>query len=194
MCPRSDLTELKRAISAAMPSLRARAVGLCGDVDRADDLLQETLVKALANLSSFTEGTNLKAWLYTILRNTFYSERRQRGREVSDPDGLIIDQFSVPELQTGQADLRAITEAMQLLPPEQREALTLVLAEGRSYDEAAKICRCRVGTMKSRVSRGRARLVKLLGPEQRELGKHDRPPLRKGFAARKKAKAPSSED
>ena len=80
-----------------MPLLRARAVVLCGDVDRADDLLQETLVKALASLSSFTEGTNLKAWLYTILRNTFFSECRQRGREVSDPDGLIVEQFSVPE-------------------------------------------------------------------------------------------------
>jgi len=93
-----------------MPSLRARAVGLCGDVDRADDLLQETLVKALASLSSFTEGTNLKAWLYTILRNSFYSECRQRRREVSDPDGLIAAQIPVPDSQTGHADLRDFLE------------------------------------------------------------------------------------
>ena len=177
-----------------MPSLRARAVGLCGDVDRADDLLQETLVKALASLSSFTEGTNLKAWLYTILRNSFYSECRQRRREVSDPDGLIAAQIPVPDSQTGHADLRDFLEAPQLLPPEQREALFLVLAEGRSYEEAAKICRCRVGTMKSRVSRGRERLVKLLGLEQREPGKAGKPPPRKASAVRKKAKPPSSED
>jgi RNA polymerase sigma-70 factor (ECF subfamily) len=193
MCPRSDLTGLTGAISAAMPLLRARAVVLCGDVDRADDLLQETLVKALASLSSFTEGTNLKAWLYTILRNTFYSECRQRGREVSDPDGLIIEQFSVPESQTGQADLRDITEAMQHLSLEQREALILVVAEGRSYEEAAKICRCRVGTMKSRVSRGRDRLVELLGREPRESSKTGKSTQRKASAARKKAKAPSTE-
>ena len=176
-----------------MPLLRARAVVLCGDVDRADDLLQETLVKALASLSSFTEGTNLKAWLYTILRNTFFSECRQRGREVSDPDGLIVEQFSVPELQTGQADLRDITEAMQRLSPEQREALILVVAEGRSYEEAAKICRCRVGTMKSRVSRGRDRLVELLGREPRETGKTGKSIQHRASAARKKAKPPSTE-
>jgi RNA polymerase sigma-70 factor (ECF subfamily) len=175
MCPRSDLLQLKGAILAAMPSLRARAVGLCGDVDRADDLIQETLVKALASLSSFTEGTNLKAWLYTIMRNSFYSECRKRRREVSDPDGLIAEQVPVPDSQTGHADLRAITEAMQFLPPEQREALILVLAEGRSYEEAAKICRCRVGTMKSRVSRGRERLVKLLSVERPESGKAGKP-------------------
>jgi RNA polymerase sigma-70 factor, ECF subfamily len=193
MCPRSDLSGLKGAISAAMPLLRARAVVLCGDVDRADDLLQETLVKALASLSSFTEGTNLKAWLYTILRNTFYSECRQRGREVSDPDGLISEQFSVPESQTGQADLRDITEAMQHLSMEQREALILVVAEGRSYEEAAKICRCRVGTMKSRVSRGRDRLVELLGREPRESGKTGKSTQRRASATRKKAKQPSTE-
>ncbi len=194
MCHQSERAALKQAIQAAMPSLRARAVGLCGDLDRADDLLQETLVKALGSLGSFTEGTNLKAWLYTILRNTFYSECRQRGREVSDPDGHISEQFSVPESQTGQADLRDITEAMQHLSLEQREALILVVAEGRSYEEAAKICRCQIGTMKSRVSRGRDRLVELLGREQRQTGKAAKSSQRKASAARKKMAKPTSDE
>jgi len=193
MRDRSDVAAFKEAILAAMPSLRARAVGLCGDVDRADDLLQETLLKAIASLDSFREGTHLKAWLYTILRNNFYSECRRRGREVSDPDGLIAARMAAPDPQTAHTDLGDFMNATQRLSPEQREALILVLAEGRSYEEAAKICRCRVGTMKSRVSRGRDRLVKLLGLEQLGSRKAGKPHQREPPPARKKVNPRSRE-
>jgi RNA polymerase sigma-70 factor (ECF subfamily) len=153
---------LKQELLAAIPSLRAFAMSLSGNIDRADDLVQETLVKAWSNLGSFTEGTNMSAWLFTILRNLFYSEYRKRRREVADADGQIAGKLASVPSQNAHMDFLDFQEALQQLSPDQREALILVGASGMSYEEAAEICGCAVGTMKSRVNRARNRLAQLL--------------------------------
>lgn len=149
-------------ILSAIPNLRAFAVSLCGNVDRADDLVQETLVKAWGKLGSFVEGTNLRAWLFTILRNIYYSEYRKRRREVADADGAIAARLATAPAQTSHMDLLDFRAALQQLPTDQREALILIGASGLSYEEAAGICGCAIGTMKSRVNRARNRLAELL--------------------------------
>ncbi|MGN6765107.1 MAG: sigma-70 family RNA polymerase sigma factor [Rhizobiaceae bacterium] len=147
---------------AAIPSLRAFAVSLAQNADKADDLVQETLVKAWDKQKSFQPGTNLKAWLFTILRNEFYSQMRKRGREVQDSDGTMTGRLAVHPSQDGALDLQDFRRALKQLPEDQREAIILIGASGFSYDEAADLCGCAVGTIKSRVSRGRARLQELL--------------------------------
>lgn len=154
--------QLKADLLAAIPNLRAFAVSLCGNPDRADDLVQETLVKAWSNLGSFVEGTNMPAWLFTILRNIYYSEYRKRRREVADSEGTIAARLATAPAQNGHMDFLDFREALQKLPPDQREALVLIGASGMSYEEAAGICNCAVGTMKSRVNRARNRLIELL--------------------------------
>jgi RNA polymerase sigma-70 factor, ECF subfamily len=156
---------LSEPLIKAVPNLRAFAISLCGDVDRADDLVQETLVKAWNNLSSFEQGTNLKAWLFTILRNTYFSECRKLRREVKDPDGELAAKLSVRPEQHGHMDLVDFNAALARLSDDQREALILVGAEGFSYEEVAAICSCAVGTVKSRVNRARVRLADLLQVE-----------------------------
>ena len=157
---------LREPLIGAVPNLRAFAISLCGDVDRADDLVQETLVKAWNKLGSFEQGTNFKAWLFTILRNTYFSERRKLRREVDDPDEQYQSTLAVPPEQHGHLDLADFRTALSTLPSDQREALVLVGAEGFSYEEAAEICGCAVGTIKSRVNRARNRLVDLLGDDE----------------------------
>ncbi len=147
---------------AFIPALRAFAVSLSGSVDRADDLVQETLVRAWGSIETFTEGTNLKAWLVTILRNVYYAEYRKRKLDIIGLDGSAAEKLSIPPAQNEHMDLRDVHVALHQLAPDQREAVILVGACGFSYEEAAAICRCSVGTMKSRVSRGRERLVDLL--------------------------------
>jgi RNA polymerase sigma-70 factor, ECF subfamily len=154
---------LKGELLAAIPALRAFAMSLSGKPDRADDLVQETLMKAWANLSSYADGTNLRAWLFAILRNVFYSQYRKRKREVEDADGHMAARLSSPPEQIGHMDFQDFRRALQHLPPDQREALILIGASGLSYEEAAEICGCAVGTIKSRVNRARARLAELLG-------------------------------
>jgi len=154
--------QMKADLIAIIPNLRAFAVSLCGNPDRADDLVQETLVKAWSNLGSFVEGTNLPAWLFTILRNIYYSEYRKRRREVADSDGAIAAKLATAPAQNGHMDLLDFRAALQHLPNDQREALILIGASGLSYEEAAQICGCAVGTMKSRVNRARNRLSEML--------------------------------
>jgi RNA polymerase sigma-70 factor (ECF subfamily) len=156
---------LRQALVDAVPNLRAFGISLCGNPDRADDLVQETLVKAWNNLSSFEEGTNLKAWLFTILRNTYFSECRKLRREVKDSDGEYSARLSVHPEQHGHMDLADFRTALAELTDDQREALILVGAEGFSYEEVAEICGCAVGTVKSRVNRARVRLGELLNVE-----------------------------
>jgi RNA polymerase sigma-70 factor (ECF subfamily) len=161
----SPPNDVRGAMLAAVPSLRAFAISLCGNVDRADDLVQEALLRALANLASFQPGTNMSAWLFTILRNLFRSEYRKRRREVEDIDGSYAESLtSLPE-QNSRIEINEFREALKLLPPEQREALILVGASGFSYEEAAQICECAVGTIKSRVNRARSRLADILSIE-----------------------------
>jgi RNA polymerase sigma-70 factor (ECF subfamily) len=145
-----------------MPSLRAFAVSLCANAERADDLVQETLVKAWDKLPTFAVGTNLSAWLFAILRNAFYSEYRKRRREVEDADGQMAARLASIPAQNGHMDLQDFREALRVLPATQREALILVGGAGLSYEEVAQICGCAVGTVKSRVNRARNRLARLL--------------------------------
>jgi RNA polymerase sigma-70 factor (ECF subfamily) len=159
----ADISAVLRAeFLAVIPSLRAFALSLCGNADRADDLVQETLVRAWGSFGSFTEGTNLKAWLVTILRNAYYLEYRKRRLEVNDPDGLEAQKLEAPPAQNAYMDLKDFHSALQHLAPDQREAIILVGASGLSYEEAASICDCSVGTMKSRVSRAREQLTNLM--------------------------------
>lgn len=155
----------KHAMLAALPSLRAFAMSLTGRPDRADDLVQETVMKAWAKQSSFQLGTNMNAWLFTILRNLFYSQMRKRGREVQDSEGTFTASLGVAPAQDGVLDLADFRRALDTLPADQREALLLIGASGFSYEEAAEICGCAVGTVKSRVNRARNRLQVILGVE-----------------------------
>jgi RNA polymerase sigma-70 factor, ECF subfamily len=153
---------VRDAVLGAVPSLRAFAISLCGNVDRADDLVQETLLRALANIDSFQPGTNMSAWLFTILRNHFRSEYRKRRREVEDTDGSYAETLKSQPEQMGRVEFEEFREALAKLAPDQREALILVGASGFSYEEAASICNCAVGTIKSRVNRARTRLAEQL--------------------------------
>lgn len=153
---------VRKAVLGAVPSLRAFAISLCGNVDRADDLVQETMLRALANIDSFQPGTNMSAWLFTILRNHFRSEYRKRRREVEDGEGHYADTLKTQPEQHGHVEFREFREALAHLPPDQREALILVGASGFSYEETAHICGCAVGTIKSRVNRARTRLAEIL--------------------------------
>jgi RNA polymerase sigma-70 factor (ECF subfamily) len=155
---------------AAMPKLRASAIFLCRNGDHAEDLVQETLLRACANITSFKPGTNMFAWLFTILRNEFYSQYR-RGRKRFETIVDNIDGLASKPTQLAHAEHHDLCAALTKLPPEQRRALILVEASGLSYPEAAKMCGCPTGTMKSRVNRARAELAQLLsieGPEDFE--------------------------
>ena len=158
---------VKDAMLGLVPNLRAFAVSLCGNIERADDLVQETLLKAWNNIDDFQEGTNLRAWLFTILRNTYFSERRKRRREVEDADGSYAATLASRPEQYGHMEMQDFRAALKRLPDDQREALILVGAAGFSYEEAAEISGCAVGTIKSRVNRARNRLGEML-----ELGDH----------------------
>ncbi len=146
-----------------LPALRAFAVSLTRDSVAADDLVQDAIVKAWKNIGKFEPGTNLRAWLFTILRNTFYSDRRKARREVGDADGAFAARLSEKPHHDGRLAFNDFTVAFQKLPDEQREALILVGASGFSYEEAAATTGVAVGTVKSRVNRARTKLVELLG-------------------------------
>jgi len=153
----------RRELLSLLPGLRAFAVSLAGNKDRADDLLQDTIMRAWGKQDSFTMGTNMKAWLFTILRNEFYSQIRKQKREIQDTDGFYANNIAVRPAQYGSLDLQDFKRALDKLPPDQREAIILIGASGFSYEEAAEICRCAIGTIKSRVSRARSHLQTLLG-------------------------------
>jgi len=160
--------DLQTLLIGAVPNLRAFANSLCGDPTRADDLVQDTLVKAWSNLDGFEKGSNLKAWLFTILRNTYFSELRKRRREVEDADGAMAERMSVLPEQNVHMDLVDFKKAFGVLSDDQKEVLLLVGAEGFSYEEAAEITNAAVGTVKSRVNRARVALNKALGFEEGE--------------------------
>ena len=145
-----------------LPALRASALSLTRNPDRADDLVQDTVEKAWRSIASFTPGTNLRGWLCTILRNSYYSTLRKTRREVSDPEGAFVARLVVGPAHNGVLALREFLVAFARLSPEHREVLTLVGALGFSYDEAAEATNLAIGTVKSRVSRARAILANLL--------------------------------
>ncbi|WP_208351509.1 RNA polymerase sigma factor [Pseudaestuariivita rosea] len=153
--PREELVE-------HLPAMRAFAVSLTRNRAAADDLVQDAVVKAWSNMDKFQAGTNMRAWLFTILRNTFYSNRRKLKREVEDIDGVHAAQLSQKPAHDGRLQMNDFHVAFDQLPDEQREALILVGASGFAYDEAAEMCGCAVGTIKSRVKRARKRLAELM--------------------------------
>ena len=157
--------EVRNGLVTAIPHLRAFAMSLCGRSALADDLVQETLTKAWAKADSYQDGTNLMAWLFTILRNEFYSHLRKRKREVEDVDGAEAAQLVAAPGQMASLELGDFRAALARLPEDQREAIILVGASGFSYEEAADIMGCAVGTVKSRLSRARSKLTELMEGE-----------------------------
>ncbi|HEX3364834.1 sigma-70 family RNA polymerase sigma factor [Phenylobacterium sp.] len=145
-----------------IPALRAFAWSLCHNSSDADDLVQDTLIKAWTNREKFEPGTNLRAWLFTILRNTYYTAVVRRRREVRDETGEYAGTLRSAPTQDWSIAVHSLQDALRKLPDEHREALVLVGAAGLSYEEAAEICGCALGTIKSRVNRARARLLKIM--------------------------------
>jgi RNA polymerase sigma-70 factor (ECF subfamily) len=154
---------IRQAMLDAVPHLRAFAISLSGNVTYADDLVQTTLLRGLEHLDSFQPGTSMQAWLFTILRNQFYTELRRRRREVGDPDGIMAGKLAIMPEQSMHLDFCDMRAALTRLTVEQREALLLVAAEGVSYEDAARICGTNIGTIKSRINRARKRLAEVLG-------------------------------
>ena len=149
-------------VVALIPSLRAFAWSLSRNAAEADDLVQDTLIKAWTHREKFEPGTNLRAWLFTILRNTYYSAVVRRRREVRDEDGKFAAALGQQPSQDWSLAVRALRLALDRLPDEHREAIILVGAAGLTYEEAADICGCALGTIKSRVNRARAKLLALM--------------------------------
>jgi len=163
------LDDFREELTRTIPSLRAFARSLAmGDDALADDLVQDTCVNALRAQDQFTPGTNLKAWLFTILRNRFRSLAKHRKVRAEDPDDDLDRMVTGPAPQQGRLEMIAFRRAFADLRPEYREALVLAVGHGMNYEDIARVCDCRVGTVKSRVSRARDRLREALydGPER----------------------------
>ncbi len=154
--PRDELVE-------HIGPMRAFAISLCRNAATADDIVQDALVKAWSKIDSFEEGTNMRAWLFTIVRNTYFSLHRKRKREVEDVDGAMAETLAQKPEHDGRLAFKDFSVAFDQLNDEQREALILVGAQGFSYEDAAETCGVAVGTIKSRVNRARARLAELMG-------------------------------
>lgn len=148
---------------AQMPYLRAFAVSLSGSYSVADDLVQDTLIKAWSHADSFAPGTNFRAWLVTILRNTYFSQYRKRAREVQDSDNVHAEQIPVKGGQESTVTMQDVQKALNKLAPEHREILLMIGITELSYEEAAQVCGIAVGTVKSRLNRARAKLAEHLG-------------------------------
>ena len=158
----SEKAEFKRELTEVVPHLRAFARGLCGRPDMADDLVQETMLKAWAAQKRFEPGTSMRAWTFVILRNAYLTDMR-RNRFRGEYDENVAERIlTAPAGQEEPIHLSDMHRALLTLQPERREALLLVGAGGFSYEEAANICGCAVGTIKSRVGRARAALTGML--------------------------------
>jgi RNA polymerase sigma-70 factor, ECF subfamily len=166
----TGLDSWRDSVISMIPALRAFAWSLCHNGADADDLVQDTLIKAWSNRDRFEVGTNLRAWLFTILRNTYYTQLNRRRREVRDEDGDYAKLLRSPPTQDWSLAMQDLQSALGRLPDEHREALILVGAAGLSYEEAAEICGCAVGTIKSRVNRARIKLQRLLETEDSPAG------------------------
>lgn len=144
------------------PAVWALANSLCRQKVLTDDISQETLTKAWASRNSYTPGTNFRAWVFTILRNSYYSHLRRSYREVQDVDGALAQRLMTPPCQELRIEFCEMVKALDKLPADQRQAMLLIGLDGSSYEEAARTCNCAIGTVKSRVARGRAVLSAML--------------------------------
>ena len=169
--------EFKREMAEAIPYMRAFARSLTGDDAAADDLTQDALMKAWNARKRFRAGSNFRAWVFTIVRNQFYSNCRRSWRQVAWDQEQADRTLTGPSSMNGVLELDEMRRALLELPDDQREAIILVGAGGFSYEEAASIGECAIGTVKSRVSRARAALAVILesGPKQRSAGDSVRP-------------------
>ena len=158
------------ALTKEAPALRAFARSLAKRDAQADDLVQETLCKAWARRDTFQEGTKLLAWLFTILRNHFYSEKRKERRMIEDPNGIYVSSLLTMPAQDGEVGLVEFDDAFSQLTAEHKEALFLVGACGLTYEETGAICGCPAGTVKSRVNRARSALSRHLGGSWHQVG------------------------
>ena len=156
----------RSAMLEAMPQLRTFAISLCRDRDRANDLTQEAFLLAWSNIEKFKAGSNMMGWLFTILRNQYYTDHRKRRREVEDVDGIYAETLVVEPGQIAHLEHEDLRAALAELPNDMRKAVMLVGVEGASYDQAAQACDCSVGTVKSRVHRARARLAARLSVDR----------------------------
>lgn len=166
--PRPEAADPRDELPDHLGALRAFALSLTRNSAAADDLVQDTIVKAWTNIDKFRQGTNLRAWLFTILRNTFYSNRRKLKREVADPDGIHAATLYEKPAHDGRLAMGDFLQAFDQLSPEHREVLILVGASGFSYEETAGMLGVAVGTVKSRANRARARLAELLHLDEGE--------------------------
>ncbi|ALH81844.1 sigma-70 family RNA polymerase sigma factor [Sphingopyxis macrogoltabida] len=180
--PLSD-QEFKTLLAAVIPHLRAYGRSLSGNPDLADDLTQDTMVKAWASRDRFERGTSIKAWTFVILRNTFLSQMRRNKFRGEYDEGVVERTLSTPAVQEDSGEMADLQRGLMELPQDQREALILVGAGGMSYEEAANICDCALGTMKSRVSRARAALEEIMAGGQFSRKRADAAPASEAMAA-----------
>jgi RNA polymerase sigma-70 factor (ECF subfamily) len=159
----AETEAFRDSLLALLPAMRAFARYLVAGRGDPDDLVQDTVVSAWANRAGFSLGTNLRAWLFTIMRNQFINDARRQSRMIATATDELMDGLKARAEQDGRVALRETERALRCLRDDQRQALVLVAALGLSYEEAAAVCGCAVGTIKSRVSRGRAQLLELLG-------------------------------
>ncbi len=165
-----DQSTFQEDLLATVPQLRTYARLLCRQQHRADDLVQETLLRALENQSSLRERAAMKSWLFTIMRNALYNGTRQLKYEVADEDGIHAEGLSEPASQEHTAEVNDTLRALNTLDADVREVMLLVFVNGMAYEEVASVCNCAVGTVKSRVSRGR----KLLNIALEQTTKEDK--------------------
>jgi RNA polymerase sigma-70 factor (ECF subfamily) len=171
-----DDKDFRDQLVAIIPSLRAFARGLCGTRDMADDMVQDAMTRAWAARQSYAAGSNFRAWMFMILRNHYYTTLRKNARMVSwDPEVAERVLVAGPTQQDG-LNVQDVQKALLKLPAEQREVLLLIGANGVSYEEAADIMGCAIGTIKSRLARGRVALTALIdGPAYKDEPSKKRP-------------------
>jgi RNA polymerase sigma-70 factor, ECF subfamily len=175
--------EFRSALVDSIPHLRAFARSLTRNRDRADDLVHDAAVRALAASEQFTPGTNFKAWIFTILRNLYYNEGRKDHSRNVPFDEAMVTEHAIPPTQESALEFCDFRRAFWQLGEDHREVLMLVGASGLSYEEAARICDCAVGTIKSRVSRARQELTKLLSEDTLQISRGESPPIAETDAA-----------
>lgn len=175
--------EFKALLAGVIPHLRAYGRSLSGNPDLADDLTQDTMVKAWASRARFERGTSIKAWTFVILRNTFLSQMRRNKFHGEYDETTVERTLSTPASQEDLGEMADLQRALMELPQDQREALILVGAGGMSYEEAAQICDCALGTMKSRVSRARSALEEIMDRGQFSQRRSDAVPASEAMDA-----------
>jgi RNA polymerase sigma factor (sigma-70 family) len=161
----AEEADIDGSLVALIPALQAFSRNLCVNGVDSDDLVQETLAKAIANIDRYQRGTNLKSWLFTIMRNSFYNNLRVFNRERPGLGACAADLPATPAGQEWRLRAAEMQRLIDRLPPDQREALVLVALGGLRYEEAAAVAGCPVGTVKSRLNRARQALLGLLQVE-----------------------------